>query len=113
VKKTDIALIVFIAGISIVIAYFVAKAVLGDPNNQSVMVKTARPISSNVAKPSTDIFNDEAINPTVEICIGGGTCTDNATENSTQDSSDSSQGSGSSSSNTGDETSGGGASKQP
>ncbi|GHU10405.1 hypothetical protein FACS189431_8970 [Alphaproteobacteria bacterium] len=70
-KKTDIALVIFIAGISVVIAYFVAKAVIGDPGEQSATVRTAIPISATAEKPSTKIFNDDAINPTVEVVLVG------------------------------------------
>jgi hypothetical protein len=70
VKKTDIALVIFIAGISILIAYFVAKAVIGDPGEQVATVRTAVPITGSISAPSKEIFNEDAINPTVEVVIG-------------------------------------------
>ena len=70
-KKTDIAMIIFIAAISVLIAYFVANAVIGSPSKESVKVKTADPITSDVQKPDTTVFNSNAINPTVEVIIGG------------------------------------------
>lgn len=63
-------MIILIASISVLIAYFVAKAVLGDVQNQSVKVKTAEPITSNVTEPDKTVFNTNAINPTVEVIIG-------------------------------------------
>lgn len=69
-KKSDIAMIILIASISVLIAYFVAKAVLGDVQNQSVKVKTAEPITSEVIEPDKTVFNTNAINPTVEVIIG-------------------------------------------
>jgi len=69
-KKSDIAMIILIASISVLIAYFVAKAVLGDVQNQSVKVKTADPITSQVVEPDKTVFNTNAINPTVEVIIG-------------------------------------------
>jgi hypothetical protein len=69
-KKTDIALIIFIAGISILIAYFVAKAIIGDPGEQKATVRTAVPIGDTIDAPGKEIFNDNAINPTVEVVIG-------------------------------------------
>lgn len=74
-KKTDVAMIIFIASISILIAYFVAKGVLGDVKNQSVKVKVAEEISAEVSDPDPKIFNKNAINPTVEVIIGGDTAT--------------------------------------
>lgn len=70
-KKSDIAMIILIASMSILIAYFIAKSVLGDVQKQSVKVKTAEPISATVTEPDTKIFNKNAINPTVEVIIGG------------------------------------------
>lgn len=69
-KKTDIAMIVFIAGLSVLLAYFVAKAVLGDVSEESVKVKTAVPISASVTEPDPTVFNEDAINPTVKVVIG-------------------------------------------
>jgi hypothetical protein len=70
-KKSDIAMIILIASISVLVAYFVAKAVIGDVRNESVKVKTAEAISTDVVQPDTTVFNSNAINPTVEVIIGG------------------------------------------
>lgn len=70
-KKSDIAMIILIASISIMVAYFVAKALIGDTQNESVKVKTADPISTDITQPDASIFNSNAINPTVQVIIGG------------------------------------------
>jgi len=70
-KKSDVAMIILIASISMLVAYFVAKAVIGDVQNESVKVKTAEAISTDVVQPDTSVFNPNAINPTVEVIIGG------------------------------------------
>jgi hypothetical protein len=70
-KKSDIAMIILIASISVLIAYFVAKAVIGDVQDQSVKVKTTDPIITEIVKPDPSVFNSNAINPTVEVIIGG------------------------------------------
>lgn len=69
-KKSDVAMIILIASISILVAYFVAKGILGDVQNQSVKVKIADPISTELDKPDPKVFNSNAINPTVEVIIG-------------------------------------------
>ncbi|HSW78376.1 MAG TPA: hypothetical protein VLG36_06310 [Candidatus Chromulinivoraceae bacterium] len=69
-KKSDIAMIILIASISVMVAYFVAKAVIGDTQNQSVTVKTADSISTDIAQPDSGVFNSNAINPTVQVIIG-------------------------------------------
>lgn len=71
-KRADIAMIILIASVSMLVSYFVAKAVLGDSANEAVTVKTAEPIISTVEKPDPKIFRDDAINPTVEVYIGKG-----------------------------------------
>lgn len=70
-KRSDIAMIILIASVSVLVAYFVAKALIGDIQNQSVKVKTTDPISTEVEKPDPTVFNSNAINPTVEVIIGG------------------------------------------
>jgi hypothetical protein len=69
-KKSDIAMIILIASISILLAYFAAKTIVGDVQNQSVKVKTTEKISTDVTQPDPSVFNSNAINPTVEVIIG-------------------------------------------
>ncbi len=69
-KKSDIAMIILIASISVLVAYFVAKAVVGDVQNETVKVKTAESISTDITQPDTTVFNTNAINPTVQVIIG-------------------------------------------
>lgn len=64
-------MIIFIASISVLFSYFIAKAVIGDVQNEAVTVKTVDPISSTVVEPDARIFNKDAMNPTVEVYIGG------------------------------------------
>lgn len=70
-KASDIAAIILIASIGVVSAYFIANAVLGSPSSESKKVKTATAISSEVSPVDESIFNKDAINPTVELEIGG------------------------------------------
>lgn len=75
-KKSDIAMIILIASISVMVSYFVAKAVVGDVKDQAVKVKTAEAITSEVTEPDKKVFNTDAVNPTVEVIIGGDKQTD-------------------------------------
>lgn len=68
-KRTDLAMIVLIAGVSAGIAYFVASSVLGGMTEQGVKVKTIDLVTSVVETPDTKIFNENAINPSVEVNI--------------------------------------------
>lgn len=71
-KRTDIAMIVLTASLSMLIAYFAGNALVGNAKNKAVTVKTATPISATVTQPDDRIFKDGAINPTVEVYIGEG-----------------------------------------
>lgn len=70
-KRTDIAMIVFIAAMSMLVSYFIANAVMGDTKSEAVVVKTVDAITDEVAEPDERIFNPDAVNPTVEVYIGG------------------------------------------
>ncbi|HWV31942.1 MAG TPA: hypothetical protein VN038_19920 [Dyadobacter sp.] len=63
-------MIILIASVSVMIAYFVAKAIVGDVQNETVKVKTTDAISTDITQPDTSVFNTNAINPTVEVIIG-------------------------------------------
>lgn len=72
-KKTDIAMIILIASVCVLIAFLVANQIPGlRPNAKGVKVPTAERIYTDVAEPSSDIFNASNINPTVQTVIGGG-----------------------------------------
>lgn len=68
-KKTELATIVLIASISMIIAYLTTQSLLGSVTTESVKVKTIDSIGSSFEEPSKDIFNSNAINPTVEVQI--------------------------------------------
>ena len=70
-KKTDIAMVILIAGVGVAIGYIVASNIsfLKVPES-GTKVQTIREISPDVEKPSPAIFNNNAINPTVEIFVG-------------------------------------------
>ena len=65
-------MIILIASFSVLVAYFVAKTIVGDAQNESVKVKTTEQITTDIVQPDTSVFNPSAINPTVEVIIGGG-----------------------------------------
>lgn len=65
-KKTDIAMIILIASISALFAYFIAQAVIGEPDQKEVQVKVVETMTSDIEQPDNSIFNKNAINPTVE-----------------------------------------------
>lgn len=68
-KRTDLAMIVLIAAVSVGIAYFVANSIFGGMSDQGAKVKTVDPITSTIEAPDKIIFNENAINPSVEVNI--------------------------------------------
>lgn len=78
-KRTDIAMIVFIASVSMLVAYFVGNSIFGNITTNGEKVKTIAPISTSVEAPDPTIFNKNAINPTVEVQITGSANTSTTT----------------------------------
>lgn len=69
-KKSDIAAVVLIAGVATVLAFILANVFLGDPSDEKVQVEYMDVISSEIAQPDEELFNAQAINPTVETYVG-------------------------------------------
>ncbi len=70
-KKSDIAMIILIASVGVLVAYFIAvnMSFLKLPEN-GMKVQTMQQIEESVVEPNKDVFNEEAINPTVEVIVG-------------------------------------------
>ena len=68
-KKTDIAMIILIAAVSVLIAFFATNAILGESSTEETKVKTIDAITSTVKDPDPTIFNSNAINPAVKVEI--------------------------------------------
>ena len=73
-KKTDIAAVILISVITTLIAYFIGNALLGDPNEESTTITYMDVVKADVSQPDPEVFNPEAVNPTVEVFVGN--CTD-------------------------------------
>ena len=73
-KKTDVAMIVLIASFSMMIAFFIANSLpFLKIDEQSVTVPTIDSVPDGIgeaSQPSADIFNEDAINPTVKTVVG-------------------------------------------
>lgn len=70
-KQSDIFTLVLIAGIGTLAAFFMCNAIMGDPDEAKVeFTRLSNVISANLAAPNPEIFNDVAINPTIEVYVG-------------------------------------------
>ena len=74
-KKNDLAAIILMAAFAGVGSYFIANAVIGQPDNNPVQVEKVTPIGATFPTPDPRVFNDKAIDPTVNI-EGSGQSTD-------------------------------------
>lgn len=70
-KKNDLAALVAIIVVAGVIAYFIANAVIGQPKNNPVQVEQVTAIAPTFPAPDSRVFNDQSIDPTVEISGDG------------------------------------------
>ena len=68
-KKTDIAMIILIATVCVMGAFFITRSIMGTPGSEEVKVKTIEKITSDVTEPDTKVFNSEAINPAFKVEI--------------------------------------------
>jgi len=69
-KKSDIAMIVLIASVSILVSFFATRAIFGEGATENVKVKTIEQINADIVDPDPAIFNKDAINPAVEVQVG-------------------------------------------
>ncbi len=69
-KQSDFFTIAVVATIGVVISAFLVSMILGDPNQKSVNFKTVEVIDAGLVDPDPEVFNPEAINPTIEVYVG-------------------------------------------
>lgn len=69
-KKSDIISTVLIGIVGFIIAYFSVNAILGDPDKKTVSFKTMDVVSASLDEPDPEVFNRNALNPTVEVYVG-------------------------------------------
>lgn len=72
-------MIIFIATLSIGISYFLANSFFGSVKEEAATVQTIDPITSAITSPDAKIFNDSAINPSVEVNINNTPVTSDTT----------------------------------
>jgi hypothetical protein len=68
-KKTEIAMIVLIASMSMAVTFFVVRTIFGDNIKKEKTVPIVTEVRDELIPPSKLIFNEKAINPTVEVYV--------------------------------------------
>ena len=69
-KKTDIALIILIAAISILLSFWIFGLIFEDPSEKYVKIEYVDNISSSLEEPDIESFNVNSVNPTIEVFMG-------------------------------------------
>lgn len=69
-KRSDIAVIILLVSLSLMFGYFVGGAVFSKNEPRTEKVQAAEAITAEVQVPDGRIFNEKAINPTVQVNIG-------------------------------------------
>ena len=62
-------MIILIASLSMLFTFTLAQSLLGDKVKQTAQVEQTQKISQDLEQPAKRVFNAEAINPTVEVCV--------------------------------------------
>ncbi|MBQ3468317.1 hypothetical protein IJH19_02185 [Candidatus Saccharibacteria bacterium] len=70
-SKKDIISIVAVAILGTVAAIVAVNSILGDINDKSATFKFIDVVNSSVGTPDPEVFNPDAINPTVDVFVGG------------------------------------------
>lgn len=68
-KRTEIATIVLVMGVSGIAMFVIAQSLLADKFKRSVQIEQAISLSEEIEPPKKRVFNGDAINPTVEVCV--------------------------------------------
>ncbi len=66
-KQNDIAALVLIVALAGIVSYFLGSTVIGTPQNDPVQIEKVTPIGGTFPIPDSRVFNDDAIDPAVEI----------------------------------------------
>ena len=66
-KKNDVAALLVIVVVAGIFSYVIANALVGKPKNNPVQVEQVTSINETFPTPDSRVFNDQAVDPTVEI----------------------------------------------
>ncbi len=69
-SKKDIISIIAVAILGVVAAFVGVNSILGDINDKSATFRSIEVVNSSVGEPDPEVFNPEAINPTVDVFVG-------------------------------------------
>ena len=69
-KQSDIFTIIAVALVGIIISALLLNMIIGNPDEKYVSFNVVEVIEPELEKPNSEVFNPDAINPTVEVYVG-------------------------------------------
>lgn len=69
-RHSDIFTITFVASVGVLLTFIACSFLLGDPDTRYLKHKTIGKITADLTSPDPEVFNVDAINPTVEVYVG-------------------------------------------
>ena len=68
--KTDLATSIAFAIFGILVSFFVCNIFLTSPKDVTFKTVEGNNLNTNLAMPTSEIFNTDSLNPTVEVYVG-------------------------------------------
>lgn len=69
-RRSDIFTVTFVASVGVLLTFITCSFLLGDPDTRYLKHKTIGKITADLTSPDPEVFNVDAINPTVEVYVG-------------------------------------------
>ena len=69
-RHSDIFTVTFVASVGVLLTFIACSFLLGDPDTRYLKHKTIGKITADLTSPDPEVFNVDAINPTVEVYVG-------------------------------------------
>ena len=69
-RRSDIFTVTFVASVGVLLIFIACSFLLGDPDTRYLKHKTIGKITADLTSPDPEVFNVDAINPTVEVYVG-------------------------------------------
>lgn len=69
-KRADVFTIIAVTLVGIIVSVSLMNLLVGDPNQKSVTFKSVEVVEASLAQPDPEVFNPDAVNPTVEVYVG-------------------------------------------
>ena len=69
-RQSDIFTVIAVAVVGVIVSSIILNMILGNPDEKSVQFKTVAVVEPTLTDPDPEVFNLDAINPTVEVYVG-------------------------------------------